>query len=669
MRAVGLGLIALLGRAAATVDICLPSNSGSCCQGYTYNDVPLERRTTAPVCDNAVPAGPGVTRPTCGQHEPVCTKVETIPQGTGSGTLYCGNPIANTGSGTVTGSISITVGLCQSPTPGYCFIITATAPPGTTLDTVYRVLISSTKLTEDRPGQYPVEVAVGGTVYYPFSSVYTATCDSLGEKAVWIGFHTGEGGQTCWAGNSDLIIIPGTTGNGNGNNNWAVQLPFTYSCNEVCTSYCCCPSPPTIPGCTEPGYTESCPSQCKSTHFDGVDCHSKDVPNPSGWGSQPVYATVCCCKKPDDPPPCAEQPYTVQHLVGGQTTSCDFTGEYCKGPFKGSIASCQTGLFNKECCCCKPTPPTCLGTLTPGGACSGTIPTGYTHCDTVNDGCGNDSCCCTCTPDHSSCATLTPEPSTATCETYPPSGYTCEVKKDNCGRDFCCCTPKPVCTPDYSTSCGAPSTPKTGACTAADAGCTTMTDNCGNKFCCCAGTCSAETAFGVPNQCAAKTVCDKKLYPTVITLKDKGCGRWGWIIDTGTLTQPVSYRLWAGAGLNDLKKGSQVGSVSIQPCSAGSSSWCAVFSTTGSWVLTSAHVEADCNALSPRTEKNFPCAPGGYNDNGGNSCGTNGLPGHSWTSQPFATCTSNRYYLILHAAVSSSLGCTGTNCGNPDAGT
>jgi len=210
----------------------------------------------------------------------------------------------------------------------------------------------------------------------------------------------------------------------------------------------------------------------------------------------------------------------------------------------------------------------------------------------------------------------------------PPTGYTCEVKKDNCGLDFCCCT-KNTCVPNYSTTCAAPSTPKTGACTAADAGCTTKKDNCGNDFCCCAGgggTCSTGTAFGVPNQCAAGTVCDKTLYPTVTTLGDKGCGRWGWIIDTGALTGSVSYRLWTGAGQNDLKKGSLAGSVSIQPCSAGSSSWCAVFSTTSGYALTSAHVEADCDALSTRTSNNFPCAPGGYNDNGGNSSAPTAFP-------------------------------------------
>ncbi|KAK3896646.1 hypothetical protein C8A05DRAFT_39804, partial [Staphylotrichum tortipilum] len=45
----------------------------------------------------------------------------------------------------------------------------------------------------------------------------------------------------------------------------------------------------------------------------------------------------------------------------------------------------------------------------------------------------------------------------------------------------------------------------------------------------------------------------------------------------------------------------------------------AFFTTaTSGNVITSAHVEADCDALPPPTQ-NFPCAPGGYNNNGGNS--------------------------------------------------
>lgn len=133
--------------------------------------------------------------------------------------------------------------------------------------------------------------------------------------------------------------------------------------------------------------------------------------------------------------------------------------------------------------------------------------------------------------------------------------------------------------------------------------------------------------------------------------------------------EPITYVLHRGAGQNDLSHGADVGTVTIRHCpgSGSSTTWCAVFSTSGGYVITSPHVEADCDALSTRTDQNFPCAPGGYNDNGGNACGTNDLPGPVWTSQPFRPCTSNRYFVILHAAVSNDPDCTGTNCGDPDA--
>ncbi|KLU82016.1 hypothetical protein MAPG_01095 [Magnaporthiopsis poae ATCC 64411] len=130
----------------------------------------------------------------------------------------------------------------------------------------------------------------------------------------------------------------------------------------------------------------------------------------------------------------------------------------------------------------------------------------------------------------------------------------------------------------------------------------------------------------------------------------------------------VSYRLWAGAGQNDLKKGAQAGTVTVQTCSSGSSQYCAFFTTSGTgYVITTAHVEASCDALSTRTSNNFPCAPGGYNLNNGGTCGSNGLPGTSWKSGPLPDCPSKKYALIFHAAVSKDTGCTATNCGNPDA--
>jgi hypothetical protein len=91
------------------------------------------------------------------------------------------------------------------------------------------------------------------------------------------------------------------------------------------------------------------------------------------------------------------------------------------------------------------------------------------------------------------------------------------------------------------------------------------------------------------------------------TIQSKGCGG------------PTTYRLHAGASQNDLGKGSDVGSVTLQHCTGSTTQWCAFFTT---------HVEADCDSLSTRTGQNFPCAPGGYNDNSGGRCGFgSSLPG------------------------------------------
>lgn len=575
MRVLSLGLAALLGRAVA-VDSCTQANSGSCCKGYTYNDVPIHLRATAPVCDESVPPGPGVT---CGGHAPVCTAIDRIPEGSFHGTLYCGNPFPNEGSGTINGTISVEVGLCPSPMNGYCFILTATAPAGTTLKADFKVQISTALLMRDNPGQFATKVTTQ-PVYVPFSLVYGASypCDTLGPKTVDIGFHAEEGTETCWAGSDDRNQLMKIS---SGNNNWALQFTFTYMCKEICKSYCCCPAPPTVPDCPA-DYSESCPSKCDTP---GAQCKTIPIPNLPNWGSQgSLYAEKCCCKPPDNPGDCTA-PFTIRNVVDPGTPTCPASSSqlFCKDPLKGSIANCHTGLYNEVCCCCSL---------------------------------------------------------------------------------------------DYS-ACAAPAVPSPGACSGSPPppGCTTKTDNCGNQFCCCqatVGTCSTETAFGVPSVCNPNTICDAAHYPGVITLKSKGCGRWGWVIDTGDLAAAGSktYKLHQGAGQNDLSHGDDVGSVTIKHCTEGSTTWCAFFSTTNGNVITSAHVEADCDALSTRTTQNFPCAPGGYNNNGGNSCGTNGLPGTSWTSQPFSeTCNSNHYFVILHAAVAKNdPDCTSTNCGDQDQG-
>ncbi|KAI9767065.1 MAG: hypothetical protein M1839_004639, partial [Geoglossum umbratile] len=204
MRSLALVLAALFSAAVANTD-CTKGNSSTCCQGYTYNDITLHKRTVnPPVCDGSVPPGPGVTPPTCTGRQPVCTTTDTIPQGSGDFTLYCGNPLANTGQGTVKGTVHVEVGPCQTGS-GFCFILTATAPTGTTLDADYKVQISLSKITSDVSGKFPIQVT-SQPIYVPFSLVYGTTkpC-STGPGTVWLALHGGEGGQTCWAGNN-----PGT---------------------------------------------------------------------------------------------------------------------------------------------------------------------------------------------------------------------------------------------------------------------------------------------------------------------------------------------------------------------------------------------------------------------------------------------------------------------------
>ncbi|CAG9954320.1 unnamed protein product [Clonostachys rosea f. rosea IK726] len=489
MRSLVLVFTALLGCATA-VDQCTKANSGSCCQGYTYNDTPLHKRTTAPVCDGtSIDPVPGKTPPACGgppnsngdTMKPVCTEILKIPQGSFHGTLYCGNPLANTGSGTQKGTIDVTIGQCHQTT-GFCFILTATAPSGSTLQADYKVQISTSPITSDNPGGFATKVT-SQPVEVPFSLIYGSDPCSTGSTTVYIAFHAQTSSQTCWAAidssppYSNLLTIP------NNNKNWALQFEFDFTCKDSCNSWCCCPPPPPIPGCPS-DYTQSCPGLCNPSKTDAV-CNLQHVPNPPGWSANPDYAD--------------------------------------------------------------------------------------------GDGCGGQICCC------------------------QPSG---------------------------------------------------------------GGTCDTETAFGVPPSCTPHTVC------TATTLQSQGCNgnRWGWYIDGVDVSsgQAGPYTLHEGAGNNDLNNGADVGSVMVKPCTSDATKWCAFFSTTGGWVITTAHVQDGCGSLGTGTG-NFPCAPGGYNNNGGGSCPASGLPGTSWESQPFVDCPGKVYSVIFHAAVAlNDPDCTATNCGNTE---
>lgn len=574
MRGLGFVLTAVVGCAAA-VDQCTPDDSGSCCQGYTYNDNPLQKRTTAPVCDGtSIEPAPGQHPPTCpadssgNSIKPVCIATETIPSGSYQATLYCGNPLANTGSGTVTGSLVVEVVQCPGSTE-FCFQLTATPPSGTTFDDDFKIQISTSELTSDISGHFAVHV--GSTlqpVYYPSSLVYGSTgpCDPNGLKTVWIGFHTGEGGQTCWAAGPNPKTPPSAI-IGGGNRNWALQFSFDITCKDVCTCWCCCPPPPTIPECPA-DYSQSCPGLCSPPKAN-AQCNLLNIDNPPGWTTNLYFAQKCCCKPPDTPQcPSGE----VQHILSpGVDTCCAFSGD-CGNPLIGTIADCNTGNFNEVCCCCTPSTQCSPGTHIPG-ACSGT----------------------------------------------PPPGQTCTRQSDGCGGQICCCQSS--------------------------------------------ATCNTETAFAVPAECHSGSVC------SINTLSSAGCGpnRWGWYIMTGDLSKglPAAYALYAGAAQNDLLKGTQVGSVQIVQCTGG---WCAIFTTTtSSYVIVDAHVEADCGtSLTPNGRPNFPCAPGRYNDNSGGTCGpSNGLPSTSWQSEAFMPCSSNQYVVIFHAAVAPNDGsCCASNCGS-----
>lgn len=572
MRSFGFVLAAIIGSAAAVdPEQCTKSNSGSCCQGYTYNDQILHKRTSAPTCDGtSIPPYPGLTPPTCGGPpdsngnavKPVCTSIDTIPSGSWDGTLYCGNPLANTGAGTTKGSFRVEIGSCPAPGTGFCFIFTATAPAGTTLKDDYKVLISTSEIKESAPGQFPVKVTTAQPVYYPMSLVYGTTTNPCStEKKIFIAFHADNRADTCWAG-ANTSPKPVT-----GGNSWALQFDFTFSCKEVCKTWCCCPPPPTIPDCPS-DYTQSCPGKCSPDK--PATCTLLEVPNPSGgWTSNPYYADKCCCKPPDSP----HCPSGTEHTLAPGASTCAAFGSNCGTPIFGQIAECGAGSKNGVCCCC--TPKQCAAGTTTAGACPAT----------------------------------------------PPAGQVCTEESDGCGGRNCCCQPAPT------------------------------------------GPCTTDTAYGVPNECPARTVCGTN------TLQSEGCSnKWGWyLVADLSGSGSATYRLHAGAGQNDLRKGGQAGTVTVQACSTGSTQYCAFFTTSGGYVLTTAHVEATCDALSTRTSNNFPCAPGGYNLNGGGTCGSNGLPGTSWKSQPLPDCPSKKYALIFHAAVSKDAGCTATSCGNPDA--
>ncbi|KAH7303996.1 hypothetical protein B0I35DRAFT_414849 [Stachybotrys elegans] len=253
MRSLVLVFTALFGCVAA-VDQCTKATSGSCSPGKT-----------PPTCDGPLNSNGDVMKP-------VCTKIVTIPQGSFHGTLYCGNPLANTGSGTQKGTIDVTIGQCQTTT-GFCFILTATAPSGSNLQADYKVQISTSPITRDNPGGFDTKVT-SQPVYVPFSLVYGSKnpCTD-GPKYAYIAFHAQTNSQTCWGGinssppYSDLQTIPG------GNKNWALQFKFPFTCKD----YCC----PDV-------YINSCPGKCSPTTPDW--CNLKHVPNPDGWSSNPDYA-------------------------------------------------------------------------------------------------------------------------------------------------------------------------------------------------------------------------------------------------------------------------------------------------------------------------------------------------------------------------------------------
>jgi len=197
----------------------------------------MRRTLTPPICGTSLGGLTNVPTdcPASGSG-PVCTKVETVPVGSNCFNIYCGNP--HPGGGAITkdpvGQYCLNIVKCDDST-GYCLKIDQ-SNVGVTFIDKYQILAQTTPIdTSNGHGQWPkydsLPVSIGLSTLYLNSS----PCSSTGD--IFVAIHQDNGADTCWAGNEDLP-----------DNNWALQMHFKFSCQETCTTFCCCPEHTTPSG-------------------------------------------------------------------------------------------------------------------------------------------------------------------------------------------------------------------------------------------------------------------------------------------------------------------------------------------------------------------------------------------------------------------------------------
>ncbi len=188
------------------------------------------------------------------------------------------------------------------------------------------------------------------------------------------------------------------------------------------------------------------------------------------------------------------------------------------------------------------------------------------------------------------------------------------------------------------------------------------------KNCCCPPvqpeepekSCPFGTAFGYNPKCPADGVAHCDYY-----LQKRGCQRWGWWHEVSHDDVKTGYSsvLYANAGQNNLGKGQQVGSATLSAVSGGTQ---ITYTMKPGYGMNEAHVWITCNPIptwNPPTEKPNPnpCAPGQWAINSG--CLTSGSR-NTWTYVWPHTCS--KYYVMFHAATTTSGVCTPVTCGYVD---
>jgi len=143
------------------------------------------------------------------------------------------------------------------------------------------------------------------------------------------------------------------------------------------------------------------------------------------------------------------------------------------------------------------------------------------------------------------------------------------------------------------------------------------------------GKCEVGTAFGNAPCCS-----------TAFNAAPAICTRWGWYITgTAATTFPITGTLWVGAGMNDLSKGTDVGSFTI---TKSGTSYTITYSFKSGFSAAEVHIYAACT-------KPTTCAPGQFNLSASPSTITLDCP---------------TVYFVLHAKVNKSVP-AGTVCPPP----